>query len=72
EVSKCYFDMRWLPAQFALFSKREAAGFLSATFSGHAHMIKTPYYLIDKQKLLGNLEKIAYVREQSGAKALLA
>ncbi|MFR0309419.1 carboxynorspermidine decarboxylase, partial [Escherichia coli] len=35
-------------------------------------MIKTPYYLIDKQKLLGNLEKIAYVREQSGAKALLA
>ncbi|OCX21726.1 carboxynorspermidine decarboxylase [Stutzerimonas xanthomarina] len=35
-------------------------------------MIKTPYYLIDKQKLLGNLEKIAYVRENSGAKALLA
>ncbi len=72
EVSKCYFGMRQLSAQFALFSKREAAGFLSATFAGHAHMIKTPYYLIDKQKLLGNLEKIAYVREQSGAKALLA
>ena len=35
-------------------------------------MLKTPYYLIDKQKLLSNLEKIAYVREQSGAKALLA
>jgi carboxynorspermidine decarboxylase len=35
-------------------------------------MIKTPYYLIDKQKLLSNLEKIAYVREHSGAKALLA
>lgn len=35
-------------------------------------MIKTPYYLIDKQKLLLNLEKIARVREQSGAKALLA
>ncbi len=35
-------------------------------------MIKTPYYLIDKQKLLINLEKIAYVREHSGAKALLA
>jgi carboxynorspermidine decarboxylase len=35
-------------------------------------MIKTPYYLIDKQKLLVNLEKIAYVREHSGAKALLA
>ena len=26
-------------------------------------MIQTPYYLIDKQKLLGNMEKIAYVRE---------
>lgn len=35
-------------------------------------MIKTPYYLIDKQKLMANLEKIAYVREHSGAKALLA
>lgn len=35
-------------------------------------MLKTPYYLIDKQKLLGNLQKIAYVREHSGAKALLA
>ncbi len=35
-------------------------------------MIKTPYYLIDKTKLLRNMEKIAYVREHSGAKALLA
>jgi len=35
-------------------------------------MIKTPYYLIDKAALLKNLEKIAYVREQSGAKSLLA
>lgn len=35
-------------------------------------MIKTPYYLIDKAKLLRNMEKIAYVREHSGAKALLA
>ncbi|GAB2597925.1 carboxynorspermidine decarboxylase [Nitrincola alkalisediminis] len=35
-------------------------------------MIKTPYYLIDKASLLRNLEKIAYVREHSGAKALLA
>ncbi|WP_150301491.1 carboxynorspermidine decarboxylase [Pseudomonas profundi] len=35
-------------------------------------MINTPYYLIDKSKLLRNLEKIAYVREHSGAKALLA
>ncbi len=35
-------------------------------------MIKTPYYLIDKSKLLRNMEKIAYVREHSGAKALLA
>ena len=35
-------------------------------------MIKTPYYLIDKSKLLRNMEKIAYLREHSGARALLA
>ncbi|WP_245849855.1 carboxynorspermidine decarboxylase [Oceanimonas doudoroffii] len=35
-------------------------------------VIKTPYYLIDKSKLLRNMERIAYVREHSGAKALLA
>ncbi|MDP2696552.1 carboxynorspermidine decarboxylase [Thalassospira sp.] len=35
-------------------------------------MLKTPYYLIDKSKLVRNMEKIAYVREKSGAKALLA
>lgn len=35
-------------------------------------MLKTPYYLIDKTLLLRNMEKIAYVRQQSGAKALLA
>ncbi|MBO6802019.1 MAG: carboxynorspermidine decarboxylase [Thalassospira sp.] len=35
-------------------------------------MHATPYYLIDKSKLKSNMEKIAYVREHSGAKALLA
>ena len=35
-------------------------------------MIQTPYYLIDKTRLLSNLEKIEYVRERSGARALLA
>ncbi len=35
-------------------------------------MVQTPYYLIDKAKLLRNMEKIAYVRESSNAKALLA
>lgn len=35
-------------------------------------MLKTPYYLIDKASLKANMEKIAYVRERSGAKALLA
>ncbi|MBD8554384.1 carboxynorspermidine decarboxylase [Rhizobium sp. CFBP 8762] len=35
-------------------------------------MIETPYYLIDKNKLLPNLEKIRYVQEKSGAHALLA
>jgi carboxynorspermidine decarboxylase len=35
-------------------------------------VIQTPYYLIDKSKLLVNMEKIATLRELSGAKALLA
>lgn len=34
--------------------------------------LKTPYYLIDKSKLLNNMQKIAYLRQRSGAKALLA
>jgi carboxynorspermidine decarboxylase len=34
--------------------------------------LATPYYLIDKEKLLRNLEIIDRVRRQSGAKALLA
>ncbi|SDX52321.1 carboxynorspermidine decarboxylase [Roseicitreum antarcticum] len=35
-------------------------------------MIQTPYYLIDKSRLLPNMEKIAWLRENSGAKSLLA
>lgn len=35
-------------------------------------MLQTPYYLVDKAKLLKNMEKIAYVRKHSGAKSLLA
>jgi carboxynorspermidine decarboxylase len=34
--------------------------------------LSTPYYLIDKAKLLKNMEKVALLRERSGAKALLA
>ncbi|MGN6550181.1 MAG: carboxynorspermidine decarboxylase [Pararhizobium sp.] len=34
--------------------------------------MQTPYYLIDKAKLLRNMETIARLRERSGAKALLA
>lgn len=34
--------------------------------------MQTPYYLIDKTRLLPNMEKIAWLRENSGAKALLA
>ncbi len=34
--------------------------------------MQTPYYLIDKSDLQRNLEKIRYVQERSGAKALLA
>ena len=35
-------------------------------------MISTPFYLIDKSKLLPNMEKIAWLRDASGAKSLLA
>lgn len=34
--------------------------------------IKTPYYLVDEERLQKNMEKIAYVREKSGAKSVLA
>lgn len=34
--------------------------------------MQTPYYLIDKSRLQHNMELIAQLREQSGAKALLA
>ncbi|GAA6143789.1 carboxynorspermidine decarboxylase [Hydrogenophaga sp. 5NK40-0174] len=34
--------------------------------------LPTPYYLVDKARLLPNLEKIAWLRERSGAKSLLA
>jgi len=35
-------------------------------------MLQTPYYLIDKERLRPNMEKIAWLREASGAKSLLA
>ena len=35
-------------------------------------MLQTPCYLIDKSRLLPNMEKIAWLRENSGAKSLLA
>ena len=34
--------------------------------------LRTPYYLIDEARLLSNLNKIKYVREKSGARAVLA
>lgn len=36
------------------------------------HAVQTPYYLIDKSRLLPNMEKIAWLREASGVKCLLA
>ncbi len=38
----------------------------------HRASVQTPYYLIDEQRLVKNMEKIAYVRERSGAKSVLA
>jgi carboxynorspermidine decarboxylase len=37
-----------------------------------SEVIPTPYYRVDKRRLLPNLEKIAWLREASGAKSLLA
>jgi carboxynorspermidine decarboxylase len=34
--------------------------------------IKTPYYLIDENKILNNLKKIKYIKDNSGVKILLA
>jgi len=34
--------------------------------------LKTPYYLIDESRLQKNMEKMAYIREKSGAKSVLA
>lgn len=36
------------------------------------NVTQTPYYLIDKMRLLKNLQRIDYVRQHSGAKVLLA
>jgi len=48
--------------------------FRNDTIQGTANMKKmsTPYYLIDETKLVRNLEIIKYVREESGAKSVLA
>jgi carboxynorspermidine decarboxylase len=35
-------------------------------------LLTTPYYLIDETRLLENMKKIAFVRERSGAKVVLA
>ena len=35
-------------------------------------MIRTPYYLIDEQRMLPAMEKIRYVEQHSGAKSVLA
>ncbi|HSQ31518.1 MAG TPA: hypothetical protein VLN49_16795, partial [Gemmatimonadaceae bacterium] len=34
--------------------------------------VATPYYLIDESRLLPNLERIALLRERSGARCVLA
>ncbi len=44
---------------------------MNARFWGE-RMIRTPYYLIDKRKLLHNMERMSHVRQHSGAKVLLA
>lgn len=38
----------------------------------HKTTLKTPYYLIDEVQLIKNMERIALVKEKSGAKSVLA
>jgi carboxynorspermidine decarboxylase len=45
---------------------------LAGTTKWFLLMLQTPFYLIDKSKLLRNLRKMQYIREHSGAKTLLA
>ena len=39
---------------------------------GALHAVETPYYLIDERRLLENLKRIRRVREQGGARSVLA
>jgi carboxynorspermidine decarboxylase len=45
---------------------------VSKVFADDGIGIDTPFYLIDESRLLRNLERIARVRERSGAKSVLA
>lgn len=55
----------------AIFAEAVPAG-QSGKSQASIMQLTTPYYLIDKSKLLRNMEKIARLRDASGAKALLA
>jgi len=45
---------------------------IASFVEAHRATLSTPYYLIDETRLLKNLQRIARVRELSGAKAVLA
>jgi carboxynorspermidine decarboxylase len=51
---------------------RKAEKSIQAFIEEQRHTLQTPYYLIDESRLVRNLEKIAQVRERSGAKSVLA
>jgi len=38
----------------------------------HSGELSTPYYLLDEERILQNMKKIAYVKDRSGAKSVLA
>jgi carboxynorspermidine decarboxylase len=50
----------------------ETAKSLQQLIDDNRDMLPTPYYLIDEVALKKNMERIAYVRERSGAKSVLA
>jgi carboxynorspermidine decarboxylase len=45
---------------------------LQQVIDANRDTLPTPYYLIDEKALVKNMERIAYVREKSGAKSVLA
>lgn len=61
-------EERELPSDSAVVAEASIEKFIEE----HRAVLQTPYYLIDEARLLKNMERIARVRERSGARSVLA